>query len=429
MAFNGLKFCLENSEYFHQVRVAAAQQLALCSRPRKLSGSDRQLSLLIEFLKTRLYNAPDRQLVEPSDFSDFSEYLVVRGVIDTLSTVRVPGSGSRTPLLVIDLLIDLLKYNDGSQNYYSDAYYISTLIEALSRVHTTDSDYCDRIQKEIFRFLDSEQLFPSYNRIVTCSCLKAIATIQISRLKKHQAPAKNPMDSSVMVAAELDPVEAAAQADKTSIIPELHFDILSYSTSLHSPLVQVAAVYAAACVAVYKPELALAMADVISKEKSFSTRYRMAEAWASVWSQVFIDSQKASEPYSAFEAYNGVASRPSLDAIWRLLTSSHSSCSDGFRYQMWIVYASAFGTGTPKSLSSDCLLNDKEILADKMLSKLPNSARRAAALSRQKRTHEQQFSIRQKKRPAKKHDEPKTATDLPSVPPSSIVEDAVMEIL
>ncbi|KMS93511.1 hypothetical protein BVRB_030740, partial [Beta vulgaris subsp. vulgaris] len=236
-----------------------------------------------------------------------------------LSTVRVPGYGSRSPFAAMDILIDLLKYNDSSQNYYSDAYYIGTLIESLSRVYTTDAEYCDRIQKEVFRFLDSEQLFPSYNRIVTCACLKAIATIQVSRLKKQKLPTKNPMDSSVVVAPEFDPVEAASQADKTAKGPEFQFDLLSYSGSPHPANVQVTSINASARVAVYKPELAVAIADVIDKQTSLSMRYRMAETWASVWSQVSIESQKSSEPYSAFEAYEDVGSRPALDAIWRLL--------------------------------------------------------------------------------------------------------------
>eukprot|EP00474_Spongospora_subterranea_P010854 CRZ11312.1 hypothetical protein [Spongospora subterranea] len=169
MAFNALKYCLENPDYFYQVRVVAAQQLALCCRPRKLSGSDRQLSVLVDFLKSRLYSAPDRQLVEPSDFSDFSEHLVVRGVVHALTSVKVSGSGA-FPLShqsAMDIVIDLLKYNDSSQNYYVDGYYISSLLNSLSELSTRNQSYQERIHNEIIRFLDNEQLFPSYRRVVT----------------------------------------------------------------------------------------------------------------------------------------------------------------------------------------------------------------------------------------------------------------------
>eukprot|EP00474_Spongospora_subterranea_P010855 CRZ11313.1 hypothetical protein [Spongospora subterranea] len=222
---------------------------------------------------------------------------------------------------------------------------------------------------------------------------------------------------------ELDPIDTVPPEQPTAQheIPGSDFDLLAFTEDPHSPSVQVAAVAAAAEVAVYRPSMAILIANALSKQRSPSIRLRMAEAWASTWSHVVLDSS------SPFESYETVSARPVVDSIWNLLTGPFAFLCHRFRIHMWVVFAAAFGTSTPKCLSSECLIKDRDILANKSMQKLPNAVRRSAALIRQKRTHEVQFSIKKKKGNTKKSDYMKATNETPST--VNMTEDITMEIL
>ncbi|XXQ33299.1 Transcription initiation factor TFIID subunit 2 [Plasmodiophora brassicae] len=409
MAFNALKDCLENGDYFHQVRVFAAQQFATCARPRKVNGTDRQLSVLIDFIKEKLYSPPDYSLVEPTGFNDFSEHLVIRGTFHAVASVRIPGPGGRpvSPNACVDLLVDLLKDNDNSQNYYDDSYYVSDLLTALGKLApATDADR-DRVFKQIERLLDHEHLFPSYRRLVTCACLSAVASIQVAHARRNE-PQVDPDAAKLgieLVPSVQAPVASVAQRQSS---PDLVFDVLRYASGHHPPAVRVTAVASGARIAVARPDLVTRLVECISRTRSPVLRIRMAEAWSCAWTDARV--RAGSADHNPFSAFEDVSTRQYADAIWSVLTGPQALSCERFRQHIYVVYACAFGMSAPKCMSDnvDLLARDREILSDKRLARCPNAVRRSAARAKQKQ--DQQFTVKQKKRPAR----PKTgagATD------------------
>ncbi|CAF4102527.1 unnamed protein product, partial [Rotaria magnacalcarata] len=100
------------------------------------------------------------------------------------------------PPEVINFLFELIHYNENSKNRFSDAFYRSSLIDALGNTltnvgltstttnvdlllnHTLDNN-TKRIFDEILLQLNFDKIIPSYGFCVTCSCLKVLHKLYI----------------------------------------------------------------------------------------------------------------------------------------------------------------------------------------------------------------------------------------------------------
>lgn len=191
LANKTLKDCLENADYFHRVRSAAANQLAgafLVDETVNVGGDivhlvsttvdgigTRAMELLLRYFKSRYYD-PDTQLVRPNDFSDFGEYFVQCEVPSALSKVRTQKNF--TPDSIVEFILELLNYNDNSHNMYSDCYYIANLARSLGDLRPSTSDLVDRVWSAVLHLLEYDQdINTSYNRVVTQGCLSAIVKL------------------------------------------------------------------------------------------------------------------------------------------------------------------------------------------------------------------------------------------------------------
>lgn len=114
--------------YFHGVRTLAARCLA------KHATEETNFVGLFHLKKAfeELFCLPDQdsRMARPNDFSSVPEYYLQCAIVEAMSKIR--DENGYAPRETKDFLLDKLRFNDNSINDYSDAYYVSKLMKALS---------------------------------------------------------------------------------------------------------------------------------------------------------------------------------------------------------------------------------------------------------------------------------------------------------
>ncbi|KAJ1983367.1 hypothetical protein H4R34_001317 [Dimargaris verticillata] len=138
-------------------------------------------------------------LPQPNNFDNMSEYFVQKAIILAIGETRDHHQQSFPT--VRQFLLRLLKFNDNSENEYSDCYYIATLLTALARSVTvppstnsldanskaTVSDPAmaadfKLIVDEVERYRVMDALLPTYHNIITGVCLAVYRQFAAQRL-------------------------------------------------------------------------------------------------------------------------------------------------------------------------------------------------------------------------------------------------------
>lgn len=174
-AVNALNNCLTDSKIFYRVRIEAA--FALASTATEATGWA-GLSHLTKLYKSRRYD-PDMGLPRPNDFHDLAEYFVLEVIPGAVAIVR--GSDGRSPPEAVEFILQLLKYNDNSGNQFSDVYWICSIIKSIGKLEFGQQSLQTllRILKRIDRFLQYDRLMPSYNNLVTLSCIHTLTELAL----------------------------------------------------------------------------------------------------------------------------------------------------------------------------------------------------------------------------------------------------------
>ncbi|PVU98872.1 hypothetical protein BB559_001219 [Furculomyces boomerangus] len=131
------------------------------------------------------------RLPKKNNFSSIGEYFTLKAIIASLSNIT-DDNGS-VPVSVKNILFNALKYNDNSENMYSDSFYLSGIINAIansvskSLVITRSSSSenlsskafseCKNAITEIERLRRLDALVPSYKNVVTVSAINAMHKI------------------------------------------------------------------------------------------------------------------------------------------------------------------------------------------------------------------------------------------------------------
>lgn len=133
-------------------------------------------------------------IVKLNNFSNLKHYFLQKSMPLSMASLRT--AHGICPQEVLKFLLDLFKYNDNSKNKFSDNFYRSALVEALSETVTPIvsavlartglqqvsaealSPETKLILEEITRYLNMDKLMPCYKHTVTVSCLKAIRHLQ-----------------------------------------------------------------------------------------------------------------------------------------------------------------------------------------------------------------------------------------------------------
>ncbi|KAG7860928.1 hypothetical protein KL939_001495 [Ogataea angusta] len=190
-----------DKRYFYGVRAEAALGLARFS---KESNDHLGMRFLLKAYKYfYCYNNtiskgypeldPNEYLPLPNDFSEFSDYFVMKAIVTGLSTVTNKNGDS--PIELKKIMLNILKFNDNNNNYFDDSFYLANFITCLtnlmvssnkkipnhneSHVEMDQRNLTDPTEKflvetmvEINRAAKMDQWSPSHHHIVTVTMLR-----------------------------------------------------------------------------------------------------------------------------------------------------------------------------------------------------------------------------------------------------------------
>ncbi|KAK8485944.1 hypothetical protein V6N11_063558 [Hibiscus sabdariffa] len=166
---------LTDSKAFWRVRIEAAFALAsTSSEETDMAG----LHHLVKFYKSRRFDT-DIGLPKPNDFSDFPEYFVLEAIPHAVAMIR--AADGKSPREAVEFILQLLKYNDNNENPYSDVFWLAALVQSVGELEFgQQSIYLfSSLLKRIDRLLQFDRLMPSYNGVLTISCIRTLAQIAL----------------------------------------------------------------------------------------------------------------------------------------------------------------------------------------------------------------------------------------------------------
>ncbi|KAL1979801.1 hypothetical protein VTN96DRAFT_5186 [Rasamsonia emersonii] len=142
---------LMDRRYFHGIRTMAAR--ALVRHAKEEIG---WLGLYhLERAFQELFCLPGSHMTRSNDFSDRASYILQKVIPDAISQVR--DNSGKTPLRVKRFIYEKLKFNDNSNNEYSDNFYVASLMNSLcnallGRVESSSSNDLEfDMEKELER--------------------------------------------------------------------------------------------------------------------------------------------------------------------------------------------------------------------------------------------------------------------------------------
>ncbi|KAJ0421095.1 hypothetical protein BJY00DRAFT_116340 [Aspergillus carlsbadensis] len=148
---------LMDRRYFHGIRAAAARALV-----KHAKEENNWLGFFhLEKAFQELFCLPGSPMTRSNDFSDRAAYALQLVIPEAISKVR--DNNGKTPARVKRFLYDKLKFNDNSNNEYSDNFYVATLMKALchamlGRVETRTDDINDFDMEAVLEAQAEEQL-------------------------------------------------------------------------------------------------------------------------------------------------------------------------------------------------------------------------------------------------------------------------------
>ncbi|ODV65215.1 hypothetical protein HYPBUDRAFT_154054, partial [Hyphopichia burtonii NRRL Y-1933] len=180
---------LMDKRYFYGIRIAAAQALASFSRPdNRFIGIEYLLKVY-----QKLFCFPNSFVPSSNDFNDFNNFFLQKEIPKILSDVR--DDDGNVPQEIRTLLLNIVKYNDNSNNDFQDCFYLSELIKALANSalntsgelqvdnpltyaelednnSTSKDKFLELAVSEMSRLQKLDEWIPSYQNIISLTCLQ-----------------------------------------------------------------------------------------------------------------------------------------------------------------------------------------------------------------------------------------------------------------
>eukprot|EP01043_Picozoa_sp_COSAG02_P054809 COSAG02_NODE_6265_length_3694_cov_7.168567_3_plen_754_part_00 len=238
-----LQAALSDKHIFYGVRIQIAEVLAQkCANGHPGTPTEAEAShALLIYFKSRFYSDGLSDPL-PNDFSDFGGYFVQKALVRANASLR--DVDDSTPPDQLEMLQELLQWNNNDFNGYDDSEYLSCVVNAIAliRVKKVNRQHhsvtvLKQLRAELLRYLQREMLIQTPRNTVGASCVNTLSHLDCLL---HQLTDDNATDART----NGSPRDRAAQNEQlSSIDSDLYCSCLHRS---HSESVRISAVSAVA---------------------------------------------------------------------------------------------------------------------------------------------------------------------------------------
>jgi len=238
-----LQAALSDKRIFYGVRIQIAEVLARkCANGHPGTPTEAEAShALLIYFKSRFYSDGLSDPL-PNDFSDFGGYFVQKALVRANASLR--DLDDSTPPDQLEMLQELLQWNNNDFNPYDDSEYLSCIVNAIAliRVKKVNLQHHSvavlrQLRAELLRYLQREMLIQTPRNTVGASCVNTLSHLDCL---VHQQTGDNTTDART----DSSPRNRVAQSDQFGSIDfDLYCSCLHRS---HSESVRMSAVSAVA---------------------------------------------------------------------------------------------------------------------------------------------------------------------------------------
>ena len=225
-----LQAALVDKRIFYGVRIQIAETLAQkCANGHPGTPTEAEAShALLIYFKSRFYSDGLSDPL-PNDFTDFGGYFVQKALIRANASLR--DTDDCTPPDQLEMLQELLQWNNNDFNPYDDSEYLSCIVNAIATIRVKRAAHqhhsvtvLRQLRAELLRYLQREMLMQTPRNIVGASCINALAHLDCLM---HQQTDDSAADAGTDVQME----DQTAQAEPCSIRSNIDVDL--YCSCLH----------------------------------------------------------------------------------------------------------------------------------------------------------------------------------------------------
>lgn len=282
-ACKALVSTIKNDKLYYALRIKAVKTLT--ALPRQLTSRGvLSSSQTTEDYLVQVRDYYEKELFTPlNDFSDFSRYYLRRDIPIAFSAMHetAPGKEKVISPKPLEVVIKLLKTNDNTKNWYSDAFYLATLIRAL-RSAALPRQFVKSALHNVEHYLEREVLTLEHSRahgigvigterrtwstVVAAECILTLGHLYAQNVlhrQQQQRELEEEMD------AEEEPEQQQQQQKEqkeqkessTELCKRYLENLHEYATIKYDTTIRAAA-YCASCVLTYKSERSLFGAEL-----------------------------------------------------------------------------------------------------------------------------------------------------------------------
>ena len=192
---------LMDQRYFHGIRTMAADALINCATEE----ADCEWVGLFHLRKAfqEMFCLPDSPMTRSNDFSDRASYMLQCAIPQAMAKIR--DTNGRVPDIVKDFFLDKLKFNDNTNNEFSDAQYVSILMSCLAKSLTVEKKTGDFVfdmgddeqedkdaqlkriaMAEIDRHRRIDEWIPSFQNVFTVTAMDCLSLLIRERLEPRR---------------------------------------------------------------------------------------------------------------------------------------------------------------------------------------------------------------------------------------------------
>lgn len=219
---------LVDKRYFYGVRIEAAKALSRISREENDHIGARYLLKAFQHLfcydlkqgSIRDDFDPSQYHPLPNDFSCFTDMLIMRSIIESLSEVK--NKDGDCPLEVKTVLLSVFRYNDNMDNSFDDSIYVSKLITYLANMICNSKTF---VTNHMVSVLDDEAKSSDKN-------------LELSRevlMEMNRAVKMSKWDSSYQDCIESSVFESKLKLARNGIIKVAFEELVQYTLPSYNP--------------------------------------------------------------------------------------------------------------------------------------------------------------------------------------------------